>query len=433
MNFSREALYALDLLENTKKSLFITGRAGTGKSTLLKHFCVNTKKPYVILAPTGVAAINVGGQTIHSFFGFHPGITEKDIQRNAKARKDTTIYEKLEVLIIDEISMVRADLLDYIDIFLRLVRNSNEPFGGVQVVFFGDLYQLPPVLTDNEKNDFFFLYESPYFFSANVFKAIKNFEVIELTNIYRQKDSTFIEILNAIRNFTFNEDHLAILNERIIQEDIDFTNYVYLTTTNATVDKINLQKLSELEIEEFEFDGYVEGRFEDKLLPTDSTLKIKPGARVMFLNNDMENRWVNGSLGTVKKINLDKNIIFVNLDDGDEVEVSPHTWSNYESYFNKDTKNIERKEIGSFTQFPLRLAWAITIHKSQGKTFDKVFLDLGYGAFAHGQTYVALSRCTNLNGLILKREVRHQDIIIDKAIDNFMRRFYDNQLHEYNP
>lgn len=419
MDFSAEAQRALYLLENTNKNLFITGRAGTGKSTLLRHCIANTLKDYVVLAPTGVAAVNIAGQTIHSFFGFHPGITEKEVIKAAHSRREKELYENLELLIIDEISMIRADLLDYIDLFLRTIRKNNFPFGGVQVVFFGDLYQLPPVLSNQEKEMYGMLYESPYFFSSKVIKTYANFEVIELSKIYRQTDETFIKILNSIRDGKFEQSDLDELNSRVVTDDIDFSDYIYLSTTNSTVDQINSSKLQQLESENIEFTGYISGDFDEKMLPTDFELQLKPQARVMFLNNDSDGRWINGTIGTIKKIEEDSNKIYVQIDAGQEVEVVPYTWSNYESHFDKESKSIEREEVGSFTQFPLRLAWAITIHKSQGKTFEKVFLDLGWGAFAHGQTYVALSRCTTLEGLVLKRPIRSSDIKVDSVVKDF--------------
>lgn len=419
MNFSKQSLYALDLLENTDKNLFITGRAGTGKSTLLKHFVINTKKKFVILAPTGVAAINVAGQTIHSFFSFHPGITEEEVRKMAGRWRDKNIFLKLQLIIIDEISMVRADLLDFIDIFLRTIRKNDEPFGGVQIAMFGDLFQLPPVLTNQEKGNFLMFYESPYFFSSNVMRTMRDFEIIELQDIYRQNDEEFIQILNAIRENNFDEELISKLNSRIVTDDQDFTNFIYLTPTNDVVEKINTRKLAQIESEEVKFEGKIKGRFDEKILPTENKLSLKKGARVMFLNNDQDDRWVNGTVGTITEINeLGKNVT-VQIDNGPEVEVGQFTWTNYDSVYNNANNSIERKEIGSFSQFPLKLAWAITIHKSQGKTFDRVYLDLGNGAFAHGQTYVALSRCTSLEGLVLRREVLASDLITDDVVRKF--------------
>lgn len=427
LDFNQTFQDTLNLLENTSQNLFITGKAGTGKSTLLNHFRTTTKKPFAVLAPTGVAAVNVQGETIHSFFGFSPSITVEDAHKVAKNKRSTEIYEKIQMLIIDEISMVRSDLLDCIDTFLRTIRANQEPFGNVQMVFIGDLFQLPPVVTQSEAQIFMTMYESPYFFDSH---AVRNlirsgeFEMVQLEKIYRQSDETFIEILNAVRNKTVNEEQLRILNKRFTNEPVANSNeYVYLTAINQQADEINRRNLEKIPGRAQVFEGSLDGDFSERSLPTDVDLKLKVGARVMFLNNDLLDRWINGTIGTVTKIEDDDfdPIVYVQIDNEKKVRVESNTWTNYTTVYNRETDKVEKKETGSFTQLPLKLAWAITIHKSQGKTFDKVIIDIGRGTFAHGQMYVALSRCRTLEGLILKTPIRPQHIIMDERIVEFMR------------
>lgn len=419
---------ALDLLENSNSHLFITGKAGTGKSTLLNYFRNQTKKNHVVLAPTGIAAVNIEGQTIHSFFGFHPGITTIEAKKAAQNRRDTSIFRKLEIIIIDEVSMVRADLMDCMDIFLRTVRKNDAPFGGIKTVFIGDLYQLPPVVTNEEKEIFSQVYNSPYFFDSDVIKNIFNqldteLEFIELQTIYRQTDIEFIDLLNSVRNKTITSKDIIYLNQRN-QPDADITDdYIHLVTVNKQADDININKLNRLPGKLYTLSGEISGDFDKKSLPTDIELNLKVGARVMFVKNDMIGRWINGTLGTVTKIiedEFDETVVEVKIDNGSKVKVEPVSWSNYTSKFNPSNQSIEREEIGKFTQIPLKLAWAITIHKSQGKTFDKVILDIGYGAFAHGQTYVALSRCRTFEGLVLKKPIKYSDVIMDERVKVFL-------------
>ncbi|GAB6182502.1 ATP-dependent DNA helicase [Thermodesulfovibrio hydrogeniphilus] len=417
---------ALSIAENTNNNLFITGRAGTGKSTFLKYFRDNTKKEIAVLAPTGVAALNVKGQTMHSFFGFKPDITihkVKDIKP-----KNSELYKKLDTIVIDEISMVRADLLDCIDAFLRKHGpKKRKPFGGVQMIFIGDLYQLPPVVTSREKPIFKDYYSSPYFFSSQVFNECE-FEFVELEKVYRQSDSAFLEILNSIRNNTVTDDLIEKLNSRV---NPDFTPpdeefYVYLTTTNKMAEKINFEKLAKIQGKEFVYHGFIEGEFNETDLPTSIDLVLKINAQVMLLNNDSKGRWVNGDIGKIvdiKQKRTEPDIIFVELTNGDIVEVSPFTWEMFEFYYDKEKKKISTEIIGQFIQYPLKLAWAITIHKSQGLTFDKMIIDLGRGTFSHGQLYVALSRCSNFEGLILKKPVNRKHILLDRRIVRFITQF----------
>ncbi|MEM5793068.1 MAG: AAA family ATPase [Candidatus Aenigmatarchaeota archaeon] len=410
----------LHLMENTRKNVFITGRAGTGKSTLLNYFRERTKKKAVVLAPTGVAAINVNGQTIHSFFRLKPDVNLNSIKKLKGGERE--LYRKLECIVIDEISMVRADLLDCVDKFLRLNRDIDKPFGGIQMIFFGDLYQLPPVVRGKEKEAFKKYYKSQYFFDSKVFK---NFEIefVELEKIYRQTDQKFIELLNSIRNNTISEEQLKIINERV---DPDFKIpkdqlYVQLTTTNDLATRINDSELSKIKKPLHEFEGKIKGDFGEQYLPTDVILRLKAGSQIMLVNNDPDGRWVNGTVGKITEI--DDDYIEVELIDGFKVEVGRYTWKVSEVFYNQDTDMIESRTIGSFTQYPIKLAWAITIHKSQGKTFDRVAIDLGRGAFTPGQVYVALSRCKTLDGIVLRKPISKKHIFLDWKIVNFLTKY----------
>ena len=430
IEFTSEFAKVYDLLENGTGNIFITGKAGTGKSTLLQYFRDHTIKNVVILAPTGVAAVNIKGQTIHSFFRFKPDITPEGVSAIKIRRTQKALYQKVDTIIIDEISMVRADLLDCIDAFLRLHgKNRIAPFGGVQLVFIGDLYQLPPVVPRDEQDIFKNVYRSPYFFDSNIFRELngneqhpKRFQIIELKKIYRQKEEDFIKLLGTIRNRTATEANLETLNKRYIPDftpdEDDF--YIYLTTTNAVADRVNHQRLRELQREPYCYEGIVTGKFESKNLPTHQSLELKIGAQVMLLNNDPGGRWINGSIGKIVEIIKEGKIVTVELSDGQMVEVAPYQWEMFRFFFNEDTEALESESVGSFTQYPLRLAWAVTIHKSQGKTFGKVIVDIGAGAFAHGQTYVALSRCTNFAGLVLKRPILKRHILLDDDVVQFM-------------
>ena len=416
-------------MEKTEKNVFITGRAGTGKSTLLTYFRSKTKKKVVVLAPTGVAALNVEGQTIHSFFRFRPDITPKSVTRIRRRGNKKTIYEKLDAIIIDEISMVRADLLDCVDQFMRQNgRNSHKPFGGVQMIFIGDLYQLPPVVTSREKEIFRGHYDSPYFFSAHVFTNFP-MEFMELEKIYRQHDNTFIEILNAIRNNAAKDPHLEMLNRRL---DPNFspprnTFFIYLTPTNDLADKRNREELLKIHSKIKTYEGIINGEFKEKDLPTEKTLHIKVGAQVMLLNNDKYDRWVNGSVGRIEGLYRDPendfDIIEVKLSEGVTVQVTPFQWEIFHYFYNEGTGSVDSEVVGTFTQYPMRLAWAVTIHKSQGKTFDRVILDIGRGTFAHGQLYVALSRCTSLSGLVLAKPILQRHIWMDWRVVKFVTRY----------
>lgn len=415
--------YALDVLEKTKKSMFITGRAGTGKSTLLQLFRNTTKKKVAVLAPTGVAALNVKGQTIHSFFKFPAKPLHKSEIKRLRKR---SIYKKLEVLIIDEISMVRSDLLDNIDWFLRKNRENPEPFGGVQVVFFGDLFQLPPVVaTEQERMLFRMQYTSQYFFSAHVFEEFE-LEMMELRKIYRQDGRHFIRLLESVRLNYVDFDDLEDLNERHLPDFVPASYYITLSARNATVNAINTRELKELITLPQVYLGKVEGNFDPRLYPTDLALSLKEGAQVMFIKNDPERKFVNGTIGKI--VSLDPDSIKVVIErNGQEklLDVPKLEWEILRYKVNEsDESKIESESIGKFTQYPLKLAWAITIHKSQGKTFEKVIIDLGKGAFAHGQTYVALSRCKTLEGIVLKQRLRPQDIQVDERVVAFYEQHF---------
>jgi ATP-dependent DNA helicase PIF1 len=420
---------ALHLLEDSNRHIFITGKAGTGKSTLLNHFRATTGRKHVVLAPTGIAAVNIEGETIHSFFGFHPGITPHEARKEAQNKRDISIFNELELIVIDEISMVRADLMDSVDAFLRTIRRNGSPFGGVQMVFIGDLYQLPPVLTQEEKELFLSIYDSPYFFDSIVLRELfsdmydLNLKFIELDQIYRQNDEAFIELLNKIRNRTLDFTVIKQLNQRHLLKFKETDEHIYLVTTNRQADEINKKKLQALKGHPMKFKGTVAGEFDAKGLPTEQELTLKLDTRVMFVKNDPEGRWINGTLGTVTAFvgrGL-TTLVKVQIDGGSLLEVEPVTWGSYRSTLDPATKNIEREEIGTFTQVPLKLAWAFTIHKSQGKTFEKVIIDIGNGAFAHGQIYVALSRCKTFEGLILKKPIRSFDIRMDQRVAQFMQ------------
>ena len=413
---------ALELIENTSMDVIITGSAGTGKSTLIEYFRGVTKKNSVVLAPTGVAALNAGGMTIHSFFKFGPDITLEKVKKTR--RKGRGIYGKIDVIIIDEISMVRADLLDCVDRFLRLNgKKPEEPFGGVQMVFVGDLYQLPPVVrTQGEREIFSGHYKSEYFFDSLVFSGI-DYEIIELEKIYRQKDAGFISMLNRIRSNTVTEADLAKVNERLGHEfsDDDYGLTVCLTTTNKMAQSINSRRLEGISAPSRTLEAEIEGRCESKYFPTEAALELKEGAQVMLLNNDPFGRWVNGTIGRVVEIMpRGEERILVELPSGVE-DVSPYKWRVHRFVYNQAAKSIETEESGYFRQYPLRLAWAITIHKSQGKTFNRVIIDTGRGTFAHGQMYVALSRCTSLEGIFLRRRAERRHMSVDERVVEFLR------------
>ncbi|MBF0569683.1 MAG: AAA family ATPase [Candidatus Omnitrophica bacterium] len=432
MNFDKieknaQFLRAYELFEHSRKNIFLTGRAGTGKSTLLQYFRSSTSKNVVVLAPTGVAAVNIKGQTIHSFFNFRPDTTPAGVEDIRLRRAQREIYKNLDTIIVDEISMVRADLFDCMDAFLRLHGpHKDEPFGGVQMILIGDLYQLPPVVTGAEREIFQGVYPSPYFFDAKAFPEL-GVEYLELETIYRQKEDQFIRLLNAVRDNDIRPEELALLNKRL---DPAFTPpagefFVYLTTTNSLADEINKVRISSLKGKLHQYPGDVSGKFEEKNLPTQEMLEVKIGAQVMLLNNDQLGRWVNGTIGQVTDIiHADSgDAIRVRLAEGQTVDVAPFTWEMYRFFYDKEAAKVSSEVTGAFTQYPLRLAWAVTIHKSQGKTFSRVIIDVGRGTFSHGQIYVALSRCTSLDGIILKKPILKHHIMMDVRVRHFLEKF----------
>ncbi|PFG30238.1 ATP-dependent DNA helicase [Paramicrobacterium agarici] len=407
-----------DLIEKTRDHIFVTGRAGTGKSTLLNELAWRTDKQLVIAAPTGVAALNVGGQTIHSLFRLPIGvIADSDIDQNDAVRK---LLNTIETLVIDEVSMVNADLMDAIDRSLRQARQrKSEPFGGVQIVLFGDPYQLAPVPGDPEERAYFAdTYRSMWFFDAKVWLDAP-LTIVELTEIHRQHDVDFKRMLNAVRHGRVTADiaeRLNTMGARTPPSDGAIT----LASRNDSVNRINNAALARLPGRSLSAKAEINGDFGGRAYPAEETLELKQGAQVMFLRNDGGNdggpRWVNGTIGTVTKITSN---VFVEVD-GEEHEVEPATWEKYRYSYSPITKRLKREIVAEFEQFPLRLAWAVTIHKSQGKTYDRAIVDLGTRAFSPGQTYVALSRLTSLEGLYLSRPLRPSDIIVDRDVQRFM-------------
>lgn len=416
VTLSSEFKAVLDQLEYSQENFFITGRAGTGKSTLLQLFRKTSRKKIAVLAPTGIAALHVRGQTIHSFFGFPPRmLNQKDIEK----RKNRKLYTSLDMIVIDEISMVRADLLDNIDYFLRINRENHLPFGGVQMIYFGDLFQLPPVVSTAFEREYFQTrYESPYFFSSDAVRQ-HPIRVIELHRIYRQEEKLFIQLLDNIRMATLEYEDFELLQTRCVPLPEDQSFYITLCTRNDLANRINEEELRAIDVPSFVYTAKVEGEFVPQNFPTELHLSLKAGAQVMLIRNDMEKRYVNGTIGIITELNYD--MIRVCIKDGlgadKYIEVERQTWEmiRYEPDL-QHPGQIIAKVIGTFTQYPLRLAWAMTIHKSQGKTFDRVIVDLGGGAFESGQTYVALSRCRTLGGIILKQPVKPRDIFLDPRL-----------------
>lgn len=437
---NKEFQDALNLVKYTRQSLFLTGKAGTGKSTFLRYICENTKKKHVVLAPTGIAAINAGGSTLHSFFKlpFHPLLPDDpnlslqkgrihDFFKYTKAHRK--LLEELELIIIDEISMVRADIIDAVDRILRVYsHNLREPFGGKQILLVGDVFQLEPVVKNDEREILNRFYPTPYFFSAQVFSQI-DLVSIELQKVYRQSDPVFVGVLDRIRNNTVGAADLQLLNRRygvdIAQAEADM--YITLATRRDQVDHINERKLNELPGDAVTFSGKIHGDFPESSLPTSQELVLKTGAQVIFIKNDFDKRWVNGTIGVVSGMDLDTETLYVITDDGKECDVKRESWRNIRYKYNEEKKEIEEEELGTFTQYPLRLAWAITVHKSQGLTFARAVIDFTGGVFAGGQTYVALSRCTSLEGIQLKKPVGRADVFVRPEITQFARKFNDRQ------
>ena len=430
MEMNEESILAWNIIEKTSANLFLTGKAGTGKTTFLKRLKELSPKRMIVLAPTGIAAINAGGMTIHSFFQlpfspYVPGTTfgSGEQKRYQFSKLKRNIIRSIDLLVIDEISMVRSDLLDAIDSVLRQYRKRHDlPFGGVQLLMIGDLQQLAPVVTPQEEHLLGQHYDTPFFFSSNALKQV-GYLTVELKKIYRQQDEQFISLLNQIRENKASEETLQALNQRYIPNFVPPKegNYIRLTTHNAPAQYINEQQLAALPAQSFSFTADIEGDFPETSYPADFKLTLKPGAQVMFIKNDPQHRFYNGMIGEVIGVKTDENdskIIVRSKDSGEELELEKMEWTNAKYTLNEKTKEIEETVEGKFMQYPLRLAWAITIHKSQGLTFEHAIIDASH-SFTHGQTYVALSRCKTLEGMVLSEPLSRGAIISSQTVDAF--------------
>lgn len=425
------------LVQFTRQSVFMTGKAGTGKSTFLKYICNNTRKKHVVLAPTGIAAVNVGGVTLHSFFKIpfkpllpdDPEFARNRLKSRMKYSKShQKLLKELELIIIDEISMVRADIIDFIDKVLRVYSdNPREPFGGKQLLLVGDIFQLEPVVTGDMRDLLGRYYSHPYFFCAKAFDEL-NVVSVELRKIYRQNDDEFIAILDRIRLGRASTDDMKLLNSRIIpaSHDDDGRMVMTLATKRDMVDSINDERLRHLKTPEITYQGTITGEFPENSLPTLMALTLKVGAQIVFIKNDIDRRWVNGTLGRIYM--ADEDTLMVELESGEKHVLDPAVWRNIKYEYDEKNHKVIEKELGSFIQYPVKLAWALTIHKSQGLTFNDVVIDIGRGTFSGGQAYVALSRCRSLGGLSLLSTINQRDVFVNPEIITFSRSFNDKKL-----
>lgn len=404
-------------IESGNENYFVTGKAGTGKSYLLQYLKHKSDKKLVVVAPTGVVAINIGGQTIHSLFELAPKFFAKeDLAVISVSSRTRFLLRNIDTLVIDEVSMVRADLLDAVDRVLQESRQKNLPFGGVQIIFFGDPYQLPPVVDSELHKYFAHNFGGPYFFNSDVWRRLK-LSVKELNHVFRQNEPHFREILNQFRSGEVSSQAFEEINRRVGAPPSE-EGMILLAPTNDIVSDVNMERLRKLPGKPYSYRAVIEGQLEKTSFPADELLILKIGAQVMFVKNDKDKRWVNGTIGIVE--GLSEHEVRINV--GRVVySVGKETWAKIRYSYDPDTRQVEEEIISSFTQYPLKLAWAVTIHKSQGGTYDTVIVDMGRGAFAHGQTYVALSRCRTLSGLFLKRPLRREDVIVDPLVLAFMK------------
>lgn len=415
ITLSPEQQALFEIMEKSRQHLFITGRAGTGKSVLLRHFRSNTEKRSVVVAPTGIAALNVRGQTIHSMFRLAPQFYQKGtLAKNSRA---CSLLKRIETLIIDEISMVRADLLDAVDERLREAHRNDIPFGGIQVIMFGDLYQLPPVVEENLLPYFERTYGGVHFFNASAWGQTE-FKIYELSQIFRQKDPVFKDILNVVRDGTVTDAQVEQLNERC-DVPIPTEGTLTLATTNSLVTNINQRRLDQLEGKAYEYKATITGEMKKSTFPTEETIYLKVGAQVVLLQNDKDKRWVNGTIATISSLKDGSITVHVN---GIDYELDQKTWEEIRYEYDPDSHKVKEEVVSSFTQYPIRLAWAMTIHKSQGQTYESVALDLTANTFAPGQLYVALSRCTSLEGLYLKLPVKRSHVLVEAKVKDFMTK-----------
>ena len=424
---NKQQMLAYELIANTNSSFFLTGRAGTGKTTFLRKVQKMVDKQFVTLAPTGVAAILAGGDTIHSFFGLPMDVCMPGTMgKMSETRIHALIHA--DTIIIDEVSMVRCDIIDAVDYTMRKTLRTTLPFGGKQVIFVGDMFQLPPVVKQGAEHDMMHdLYHTDdfFFYKADVIKRMRLVK-IEFQKVYRQEDQDFLRILENVRLNRTTPENLMHLNERVCEPTKEDGTVITLTSLNKTADNINQARLAEIEAEEYTYEGTVTGKYEEKRFPVDMTLKLKVGAQVMFTRNDSQKRWANGTIGTVTKLSKDE--IQVTTDDGSSYVVPCCSWESFSYEYDREAKKVKKELMGTFTHYPLRLAWAITVHKSQGMTFDKLYLDLSKGMFAAGQLYVALSRVRSLGGLFLSRPIIPQYAHTSREVLAYASGYNDERI-----